>query len=289
MSAKNKLALGTVQFGTDYGISNHKGKVPFDEVKKILDFALSQGVNMLDTAYLYGNSEENLGRLNLEKFHVVTKTTKLDAFLDKDENIERYKQAFYLSLKRLGKIKLHGLLFHDADDLLSPLGSALWDLISSFKAQGYVRKIGVSVYSSSQLEQVLNTFDIDIVQLPLNIFDQRFLPILPYLKQKGIEIHCRSVFLQGLLFMDIDNVPEYFEPIKHILAKLPVNRLELALSFVKNVKEVDKAVVGVTLKDELEEIVLSYNKENEIVDFSKFKIDDEKFINPSKWRLVKNV
>lgn len=281
-----KLALGTVQFGLDYGISNKKGKVSLELVKEIFDYAKEMGIDTLDTASLYGSSEEILGKFDLEDFNVITKTTKIDKTLDKDGNFERFKEAFYSSQKKLGYIQLHGLMFHEADDLLSSHGQALWDLIEDFKQKEYVRKIGVSVYSPQQLEQIVNAFDIDIVQLPLNILDQRFLPVLPELKKKNIEIHTRSTFLQGLLFMDSKSINPFFDPIKPILEKLPKDRLVNALSFVKNINEIDKIVVGVTSKKELQEICSQYNKSIEEIDFSQFKIFDEKFINPSKWELI---
>lgn len=279
----NKLALGTVQFGADYGISNSKGKVAFDEIGEILDFARDVGICTLDTAYLYGISEETLGKFNLEDFDIITKTTKIDYNLDKQQNFDKFKEAFYLSQKRLGYIQLHGLMFHEANDLLSPWGLALWDLVEDFKQKEYVNKIGVSVYSPKQLEQIINLVDIDIVQLPLNIFDQRFLPLLPELKRKNIEIHIRSTFLQGLLFMDSNSINSFFDSIKPILEKLPQDRLASALSFVKNIEEIDKIVVGVASKNELQEIYSQYNKEVEDIDFSQYRINDERFINPSKW------
>lgn len=280
-----KLALGTVQFGADYGISNLTGKVSLEKVEEILDYAKSQGVYTLDTASLYGTSEETLGEFDLKDFDIITKTVKIDNSLDRHENFERFKEAFYSSQKKMGYIQLHGLMFHEANDLLSNQGPALWDLFEDFKQKEYVRKIGVSVYTPKQLEEIINTFDIDIVQLPLNILDQRFVAMLPELKKKNIEIHTRSTFLQGLLLMDTCKLNPYFEPIKNILQKLPQNRLETALGFAKNIKEIDKIVVGVTSKKELQEICSQYNKTIEQIDFSQFALQDEKFINPSKWEL----
>lgn len=283
-----KLALGTVQFGLDYGISNKNGKVSLDMVGEILEYAKEIGLDTIDTASLYGLSEEVLGKFSLEDFNVITKTVKIDKTLDKSENFERFKEAFYSSQKNLGYIQLHGLMFHEADDLLSTQGPVLWDLIGDFKQKEFVRKIGVSVYSPQQLEQIINYFDIDIVQLPLNILDQRFLPLLPELKKKNIEIHTRSTFLQGLLLMETYEINTYFDPIKSILRKLPENKLQTALNFVKNINEVDKIITGVTNKKELQEIYSQYNKKvEENINFSQFKVNDEKFINPSKWELVK--
>lgn len=285
-----KLALGTVQFGVDYGISNTNGKVSLENVEEVLEFAKDNDITTIDTASLYGCSEEVLGKFDLEDFDVVTKTVKIDKTLDRHQNFERFKEGFYASQKKLGYIQLHGLMFHEANDLLDPQGLALWDLIDDFKQKDYVRKIGVSVYSPEQLENILKLVNIDIVQLPLNILDQRFLPILPKLKEKNIEVHTRSTFLQGLLFMDSNKINPYFEPIKPILEKLPQDRLGAALGFAKIVNEVDKIVVGVTNKKELQEICSQYNNSVEQIDFSefsKFAVRDEKFINPAKWELEK--
>lgn len=281
-----KLALGTVQFGLDYGVSNKNGKVSLELVGEILNYAKEIGIDTLDTASLYGTSEEVLGRFDLEDFNVVTKTIKIDHSLDRIQNFDKFKEAFFASQKKLGYIQLHGLMFHEANDLLSNQELALWDLFEDFKQKEYVRKIGVSVYSPKQLEDILNLVDIDIVQLPLNILDQRFLYLLPELKKKNIEIHIRSTFLQGLLLMDTCQLNSYFEPIKEVLQKLPQDRLEAALGFVKNIKEVDKIVVGITTKNELQEIYSQYNKDVQGIDFSQFAIQDEKFINPSKWEML---
>lgn len=283
-----KLALGTVQFGLDYGISNQKGKVSSDNVAGILNFAKEHGIDTIDTANLYGSSEDVLGQFDLKDFNIITKTVKIDSNLDRHENFERFKEGFYTSQKKLGYIQLHGLMFHEANDLMSNQGLALWDLLSDFKEKEFVRKIGVSVYTPEQLEEIIQLVDIDIVQLPLNLFDQRFLYLLPELKKKNIEIHTRSTFLQGLLFMDTVALNPHFESIKYILEKLPKDRLECALSFVKNIREIDKIVIGVTSKDELQEICSKYNKNTEDmqkIDFSQFKINDEKIILPQNWRL----
>lgn len=281
-----KLALGTVQFGVDYGVSNLNGKVPLESVGEILEYAKNQGIDTLDTASLYGCSEEVLGKFDLEDFNVVTKTVKIDKTLDRHQNFERLKEAFYSSQKKLGYVQLHGLMFHEADDLLSSQGLALWDLADDFKQKEYVRKIGVSVYTPSQLEKIINLVDIDIVQLPLNLLDQRFLPILPKLKEKNIEIHTRSTFLQGLLLMEPENINPYFKPILPVLEKLPKNKLEIALNFVNSIKDVDKIVVGVTALNELQQIVNVINQTCEQFDFDRFIIEDERFILPQNWRLL---
>ena len=282
-----KLGLGTVQFGCNYGISNKHGQVTPDEISKILEFAKSQGIDTLDTASLYGNSEEVLGHFDLSSFKVVTKTIKVDKTSDRNENLQKFKEAFYNSQKKLGYIKLYGLMFHEANDLLGINGGELWDLVCDFKEKEYVKKIGVSVYTPEQLIKITDMYDIDIVQLPLNILDQRFVPILSELKQKGIEIHTRSTFLQGLLLMNTPELDSYFDEIKPVLKELPEPKMPHALQFVNNIKEVDKIIVGTTCLKDLEEIVSYINQKIEPVDYNRFIIKDERFILPQNWKLHK--
>jgi len=264
----NKLALGTVQFGVDYGISNKDGKVSLDKVGEILNYAKTQGIQILDTAQGYGESEKVLGNFDLKEFKIITK------IID-DGNLQN-------SLEDLKLNSVYGLMFHREDQI----NDKTWAVFEDYKARKLVDKIGISFYSPAKLLEIMEKYPIDIVQFPLNVLDQRFLPILPKLKEKNIEVHIRSTFLQGLLLMEIENINNYFDPIKPILEKLPAEKLATALSFVKNIREVDKIVVGVTSKKELQEICSQYNKNIEGRDFSQYKIDDEMFINPSRWELL---
>lgn len=281
-----KIGLGTVQFGCNYGISNKSGQVKEEEIEKILNYAKKVGIDTIDTASLYGESEKRLGSFNLESFKVVTKTIKIDKTIDRHENICRFKDAFSLSQKNLGYIKLYGLMFHEATDLLGQNGYDLWDLANEFKENGFVDKIGISVYSPDVLAEVIDKFDIDIVQLPLNILDQRFIYLMKELKQKNIEIHTRSTFLQGLLLMQDYEINPYFNDIKPILKKIPEPKLAHTLQFVNNIKEVDKIIVGTTSLKDLQEIVTAINLQIENINYENFKINDKKFILPQNWRLA---
>ena len=280
-----KLGLGTVQFGCDYGISNKNGQVSFDEIERILNYAKEHGIDTLDTAHLYGNSEEVLGQFDLEDFNVVTKTPKVDMTLDRNENLNRFRDAFYASQKKLGYIKLHGLMFHESKDLLGKCGNELWDLVCDFKEKDYVEKIGVSVYHPEILIEIIDRFDIDIVQLPLNLLDQRFVYLLKELKEKNIEVHTRSTFLQGLLLMADYDINSYFDEIKPLLKQIPEPKLAHTLQFVNNIEEVDKIIVGTTCLNDLKEIVQALNAKTDKLDYNKFKVTDEKFILPQNWRL----
>lgn len=281
-----KLGIGTAQFGLDYGISNKEGQTSLGEVRKTFDYAYKNSIKIIDTAYLYGNSEEIIGLcLNNHEnnFKIVTKTVKTS-------NPNELESAFLASLNKLNQESVYGLMFHDADNLIDDNGS-LWKKMTEFKNKGLVDKIGVSVYSGKQIDIILNKTEIDIIQVPVNVFDQRLIQndYLRKLKDKNIEIHARSPFLQGLLLMNQKEIPDYFTEIKNHIEKyqktLTANKISLlegALSFVKNINEIDFIICGINNCNQLNEIIKAYNKTHNI-DLSKFAINDEKFVNPTKW------
>jgi aryl-alcohol dehydrogenase-like predicted oxidoreductase len=258
-----KLCLGTVQFGMKYGISNKTGKVKYEEVEKILDFCNEKGICTIDTANAYGESESILGNFDLNDYNIITKITCSD-------QIEK-------SLEKLKLSSLYGILIHNEN-----LVGDNWSKLLYYKSKGIVKKIGVSVYSPDKLLSIIDNYSIDIVQLPLNILDQRFLFLLKRIKKAKIEIHARSIFLQGLLLMNYSQIPDYFSQIKPILSKIPKDKLGFTLNFVKNIDEIDRIVIGVTSKKELEGIYTAYQKKT--FDYSEYSINDENMINPSFWR-----
>ena len=172
-----KIGLGTVQFGLDYGVSNKEGKTAPDEVGRILKAAADRGVRVIDTAALYGSSEEALGSAlpTGHRFDIVTKTRsfKKDSITPDDARI--LEEGFGASLSKLRSRSVYGLLLHDCDDLLAKGGGLLMAKMQGFKERGLVKKIGVSVYTASQIDRVMARFSIDIIQLPLSVFDQRLI------------------------------------------------------------------------------------------------------------------
>ena len=263
----SKIALGTVQFGLNYGISNTTGQVPAEEIQKILEFCKKNEIDTLDTAQGYGNSEKVLSQFDLSSFKVITK-------LIGDARLET-------SLDNLKLSSVYGLMFHRENEC----NDETWKLFESYKSQRMVKKIGVSVYTPKILEDLINRYPIEIVQFPMNIVDQSFIPLLPKLKEKNIEVHTRSTFLQGLLLME--EIPEYFNPVKDVISSIPKPRLEYTLNYGKQQINVDKMVLGVTKLQDLEEIFEAYSKKTPEIDYTKFKITDEKYINPALWQVKK--
>jgi aryl-alcohol dehydrogenase-like predicted oxidoreductase len=289
-----KLGLGTAQFGLDYGVANRRGQTPVDEVRGILVEAARRGVGLIDTASLYGTSEEALGKAlpTGHSFRIVTKTGKFDRGFGAAE-ARALEGSFRASLRKLDVPSTYGLLVHQADDLLTADGERLMDCLQSIKAANLVSKVGVSVYTGEQAMAVLARHAVDIVQLPLSLLDQRSIlrGELRALKAAGVEIHARSVFLQGLLLMDPETLPPYFDPVRPTLASFRaaaaargLTALQAALAFVQSRPEVDHFVVGVCDLPQFLEILEAVGKPPApLPEFAPFHCPDERFVNPSLW------
>ena len=280
----SKLVIGTAQFGLDYGITNHDGQVPINEVKKILNFAKKNNINTLDTASNYGNSEDVLGKICVGDYHIITKTTSLK------NGANEVIKNFHHSLKKIKKTKVKGLLVHNIEEVKDSQFSVVFKQLNELKRQGLVEKIGFSTYTPKQIDFLLNNFDFDLVQLPFNVFDNRLIQggQLKALKKKKIEIHARSIFLQGLL-LDFNNLSDYFLTWKNefdvyqdVVKESSLSKLEYALNFVLSIKEIDKVLVGVNSKKELKEIVQSVKDKEEL---NAYSIDDINLLNPSLWKI----
>jgi aryl-alcohol dehydrogenase-like predicted oxidoreductase len=293
MKGINKFGLGTVQWGLPYGISNQHGITPPETVAALLNEAQQYGVEVLDTASLYGRSEIVLGENSLEGFKVVTKTPRFATTYISDIEANQLNQTFQQSLDLLSYKKIYGLLIHDVENLFLPGGDKLLSAMRQLKEKGVVEKIGVSVYDSMQVDAVLKKFNPDLMQLPLSILDQRMLATghLELLKNKGVEIHVRSVFLQGLLLMSLSNVPAFFEPIRPLLARwhaaareqgLTVN--QAAIAFVKNLPHVDTVLFGL---DNLAQFRSCFDDFSLDINFDAAGLtcNDPVFVNPSLWQL----
>ncbi len=295
MSSLGRIGIGTAQFGMEYGISNTTGRTPDDEIAAILEDARREGVRYIDTASLYGDAEETLGRILPPEsdFRIVT---KLGHFTSGNEGfIERTAiEKFDASLCKMRRESIYALLAHCADDLLAPQGERLWAVLQQLKQEGKVHKIGVSVYSPEEAERLSERYPLDLVQLPLNLLDQRMLKsgLLHEMHARGVEIHSRSCFLQGLLLMKPETLGAFFDPVKERLVELRgaccergITLLEAALSFVLSVGEVDCIILGVNSSAQFGEIrtaVLQCNQ-GEQLNFSRFAVDAPEIVEPRNW------
>lgn len=286
-----KIALGSAQFGLNYGATNNKGIVSSNEISKILNYACNNDILTLDTASAYGESERNLGNadIDLSKFRVITKTPPQL----RSKEVEIY---FRKSLDNLKLNKVYGLLLHRAENILSDVNGTIWHELQNLKKHNLVEKIGVSVYNEAEINELLEKYEIDLIQLPINVLDQRLLKsnILKRIKNKNIEIHARSIFLQGILLEKPCNLAKYFAPFKDslekwhkFLAEYSLTPIEGALSFAYSLEVLDYVVLGVTSLDNLQEINSAFKKIKSIpkLDYYRFASNNEALITPSLWKL----
>ena len=290
-----KLALGTVQFGLDYGISNKLGRTSESEVSEILKFAQNSGIQVIDTASFYGQSEKVLGQCpRIKNFKIITKSKTFEdrREISKSDGLGLLK-CFEGSLKFLNCSVIEGLLIHHIDDLLKPGGEYLYEALLSLREQRKVQKIGVSVYTAEEISNVLENYSIDLIQLPASILDQRLLKndILKQLKVANVEIHVRSAFLQGLIFMDPKKLSKHFIKSISLLTELKeeLKSRELspacaALGFLSEIKEIDQIVCGVNNVSQLRELVEVISVKGDFNWLKDFAIDDEMIVNPGNWR-----
>lgn len=283
----SKLAIGTVQFGLKYGINNISG-VPSDvEVEKIFKAAHNAGIDTIDTAQAYGDSESRIGQLISNQFNIVTKFKQLSSdFPFHDELIK--------SLEKLKLYSIYGYMAHDADVLL--MHPEWWKGLELAKKSGLVKKIGYSLYSVDQLDALLfDNMIPDIVQIPYNILDRRFEHSISKLYEMGVEIHVRSVFLQGLLQMKINEIPshlsgisKYIFKINDVADKYNVVVGQLCLGFALQNKFISKIVIGV---DNLSQLMDNINISNSIRlsdsiidELLSIEVIETELLDPSKWK-----
>lgn len=285
-----KIALGTVQFGLEYGVANTKGRVPEETAQEILGLARELGVDTLDTAAAYGTSEEVLGRTGVDAFKVISKVPPGTEHLEKPANW--VKRCIDQSLSNLRCDSLYGLLLHRPLDLLQSNGRELYDALVDIKRQGLAEKIGISVYGPDDLEK-LAAFDFDLVQAPMNILDRRLKNSgwLEKLSKQGTEVHMRSAFLQGLLLMPAAQRPEYFKPWRSLfteydawVAVQQLTPLQACLGYLNGHPEINKIVVGVDTPEQLREIVSAAKTPTPTVP-DNIQTSDLNLINPGLWAL----
>lgn len=284
-SLSNKIVLGSVQFGMHYGISNDLGSPDNNELKAILKTAEHWGIRSIDTAAAYGNAEERLGKSAGAKFEFIS---KLKPGIKSGE----LSSAIDESLKKLQVESLSGLMFHSFDDYQQ--NKAIWSDLESLRESGKLKAIGFSLYEPKQLHLAIKAGNVpDIIQVPFNLYDKRFESVIDLIEKYNIELHTRSVFLQGLMFLKADELSGHFKSIQNKHQRFHELREELGLSvigaclgFALSKPWIDQVVVGVNSEPELIELIEEIDK----LDFTKLEAfdfmreDEEKIINPSLWK-----
>jgi aryl-alcohol dehydrogenase-like predicted oxidoreductase len=294
MDKRSRLALGTVQFGLAYGVSHAGGRLPMEEARAVIELAALSGVDMLDTAAAYGDSEAVVGDIAGpgSSFDIVTKTLPIRDAAIAAADVDRVEAAFHQSLRRLRRASVHALLVHDARDILNSGGELLWARLEALRDQGLTRKIGVSAYDRAEIDAVTSRFPIAILQAPLSAFDQRRLAdgTFDRLSRRGVEIHARSVLMQGLLLMTPEAVkaklPAAFAPLnawRRGVVESGSSPLAAALGFALRQPMIDRAVIGVHSAAHLAECLAAAAQEIPPLDYARFACDDLDVIDPRRW------
>ena len=248
----------------------------------------------MDTAPAYGNSEEKIGQLNNPNFSYITKIPSLKNYPLLEDKIRAINYSVNNSLSNLGTDLLFCILFHDANDLINDEGIRLYEELNKLKEAGITQNIGVSLYNGVEIDLITSSFMPDIIQVPINILDQRLIHSghLEKLKSLGVKVHARSIFLQGLFHMPINDLPDYFQPIKPILLKISNQVMEqglsinqAALSFVRELSDIDNILIGVESLIQLNDGIGDFSLDCSFDPNIPLKIDD-KFLNPAKWSLI---
>ncbi|MBX9469913.1 MAG: aldo/keto reductase [Rhizobium sp.] len=259
------LVLGTAQFGLCYGLANQRGKPDIGTVSEILDLAFDLGIRLLDTAKAYGESEANLGACGMQRWSTITKVPSLRNLDDADLGATAH-DAVLRSLETLGIEKLHAVLAHDRRDAVGERGRRLQDALAPLVASGHIGKIGVSVYGPEDMDGI-DARNAQIVQAPLNVFDQRFITsgAASRLSAAGGELHVRSVFLQGLLLMPAQERPARFAPWAEALARFDghveasgLDPAAYCLGFAASQATVTRCVIGVDTPQQLSQLVAAF-------------------------------
>ncbi len=286
-----RLALGTVQFGMRYGVANRSGQVATAEAKLILERARASGVDTLDTAAAYGTSETTLGSLGVADWIIVS---KIPAVADDCPDVRTwFRASVTATLERLRVPRLGGLLLHAPMQLRGPHGREIHSSLRQVQEEGLTERIGISVYGPEELDALIDSFAIDLVQAPLNIFDRRLATTgwLDRLRSAGIEIHVRSLFLQGLLLMGAAQRPPEFARWPRLLgrwdrwlASTGLTAVQACIGFAAAHPHIGRAVVGVDSVQQLDEI-LSALTLGDIEFPQELACEERDLIDPSRWRL----
>ncbi|MCU0983574.1 MAG: aldo/keto reductase [Acetobacteraceae bacterium] len=277
---RSRLALGTVQFGLDYGVTNTAGRVAEDEVAAILALAEAGGIDTLDTATAYGDSEVVLGRLAPRSFRIITK-------IGGPPN--RFTDEVHASAARLGRVP-DAVLLHDARALAREGAGEVAAALDALRVRGLVAKVGLSVYTPEALAAAHALFRPDLVQLPFNLFDRRFVATgwLSRLRAEGAEVHARSLFLQGALLAPATPPRLAFADARFAAFRSACREAgitSLAACLAAGLAEgFDRLVIGVTSAAELAAILAAAADPPSLPPaFQAVATDDPAVVDPSRW------
>lgn len=289
----DRLALGTAQFGMQYGVANASGQPDVGRVAEIMAAAYAEGFRMLDTAAAYGESEQVLGRCGVGDWSVVTKFPSLVELGD-DQVADAVRQSVLTSLERLRILKLHAVLAHDSRDMCGSRGTRILVALEELRSEGLLDHVGISVYEPDAIHAA-DAAATEIVQAPFNILDQRMITsgAAAALAGRGGALHVRSLFLQGVLLMAPAERPAYFSAFAETLARFDalaaeygLDRLALCLGFVTRQPLVSLCVVGAETPEQIAQIAAACSVGHAAdLHLEDLHSGDPDLIDPRRWRL----
>jgi len=286
----NRIVLGGAQLGLPYGILNGGETLSSEEVARILDTAVGHGIDSIDTAIAYGQSESVIGETAQNRFNIISKLPPLPSEVS---NVSEWvHMQVDASLARLNCKSLDALLLHRPQDLVEQHGPELYAAISSLKIKKIIQRFGISIYAPDELDGIIGKFDIDVVQAPLNVFDRRILGVIDQLTARNIEVHVRSVFLQGVLIASPKDRPQRFQPWSEHFSRFDtwvhstgVSAMACCLAFALQQTGVAKLVIGTTSAESLTEIMNSIpNMHLEVP--ADLQSSIEQLIDPRVWSVA---
>jgi len=283
------IALGTAQFGMNYGINNKYGKLANKNIFELLDIAYDNNIRNIDTAKTYGDSEKIIGEYieknKSKKFNIISKISSKDNTL-----IYQLKNT----LKRLKTNKIQTLLFHSLD-VFKYFEREIDSFCLLYKGI-YFDELGVSVYTNEEISYLLLEKKIDRIQLPFNLLDNyRYRgSFFALLKKNKIKIDVRSIYLQGLFFMELENFPHYLSPLRKSIEDLQkisketgISLKKLAFGYVNSFDIIDRIIVGVDSVNQLNDLIVDSKfklEKNTISTLELIKVENLSLLNPSLWK-----
>lgn len=286
---KSKFIIGSANFVEEYGAGQKK--INDYEIRKILKLAKENSIYKIDTAEVYFKNKNIFKKID-KKFEVISKINPDNKWI----SLEYCRKKLLSHFQKFNNNKINTLLFHDEKILLKKEGSIIFKNIERFKNK-YFKKIGISIYETKNLKYLTNSYEINVVQVPYNILNNKIICSGWYskLKKMGIEIHARSIFLQGLLVNKLLYKKMYFKKwYSHFykwFESLKINNIspiDYCLNDLMNY-DFDGIIIGINNRDNLYEII-NFNKikNSKLTQVKKIKINDKKLTDPRKWKSNEN-
>lgn len=290
MNIINKIIIGTANLNNNYGISE-KNYLQTSELKKIINKLRKNKKKLfIDTAKSYGNSEKDLGVINKLTKYKINFVTKIK-LINKKLNKKFIIQETLNSLKNLNTQIIYGLLIHNTDILKNKKNLEIVNSSFNFlKKKKYILKKGLSIYNLNELDKYFYKIKPEIVQIPLNVFDQRIIESkwIKIFKKNKVEIHVRSIFLQGLLLKKkfefkgkLKKFNKYFSNWFSFLKKNKISNLNACLNFIESQKFISKFIFGINNFKQFNEII-NYNRKK--LNFNELRSKNQNLIDPRKWK-----